>query len=234
MTALTVTNVTDIIARLSANLGDTRMDVATVANDNTLYASAMNYAKNYAGTFPFMVSMFSTVQGHGQWLTNGQAAAVINCAVADFRYNEKRNAVKQAEQIVATPTQTVQAVANGRYTIVNEKTGGYRTIRLQTVKDDNGVKQWLAYLSGPDNGSSYNTVGFVQGTDVWMFNENVGKYNDIMAAAKFLVRHSTRVHEFGTAYAAKSGRCYNCGKDLTTPDSIAASLGPICREKLGF
>lgn len=35
-------------------------------------------------------------------------------------------------------------------------------------------------------------------------------------------------------YGRETGRCSCCGRDLTNPDSIAAGIGPICREKYGL
>jgi hypothetical protein len=35
-------------------------------------------------------------------------------------------------------------------------------------------------------------------------------------------------------YGKETGSCSCCGRDLTNPDSIAAGIGPICREKFGL
>ena len=35
-------------------------------------------------------------------------------------------------------------------------------------------------------------------------------------------------------YGKETGSCSCCGRDLTNPDSIAAGIGPICREKYGL
>ena len=35
-------------------------------------------------------------------------------------------------------------------------------------------------------------------------------------------------------YGRETGACSCCGRDLTNPDSIAAGIGPICREKYGL
>ena len=35
-------------------------------------------------------------------------------------------------------------------------------------------------------------------------------------------------------YGKETGACSCCGRDLTNPDSIAAGIGPICREKYGL
>jgi hypothetical protein len=35
-------------------------------------------------------------------------------------------------------------------------------------------------------------------------------------------------------YGKETGACSCCGRDLTNPESIAAGIGPICREKFGL
>jgi len=35
-------------------------------------------------------------------------------------------------------------------------------------------------------------------------------------------------------YGRETGACSCCGRDLTNPESIAAGIGPICREKFGL
>jgi hypothetical protein len=241
MTALTTATINDIVADLSRNLGDTRMDADTVAANETLYRAAMQYAQNYSGSFAFMVSMqlqvIGTANQAGQWLTKGQAAAVINCAVADYRHNHKANAVKVAQEIINAPAPaTTQAVADGWYTIVGSK-GGHRTLRLTTISEDqkgNGVRQWLSYLSGPDNENNYKSIGTVDGTTVRLFKKNEGQYSDIVAAAKYLVRNASRIGEFGKNYALRSGNCARCNRRLTVPASIGNGYGPKCSELLGL
>lgn len=232
MNAQTVTTSTVIEALASMNRRVESGDLA----DSGLYAAAMEYAKNYAGTFPFMVSMHQNVMVAGQWLSEGQAVAVLNCAVADYRYQSKQAAVKAAEQIVAQPARSYdhskQVVQDGWYTIVGPK-GGHRTLRLQTVEDSksDGVKQWLAYLSGADNVGDYKTVGFVHGNEVTLFRKYDGQYTDVVAAARFLVKNADKIGEYGKQYALRSGKCYRCGHKLTTPESVKEGLGPICAKK---
>lgn len=206
--------------------------------DRNLYSMAMDYAQSYAGTFPFMVSMALQVSVHGQWLTENQAVAVLNCMVAEHRFQSKRAAVQQAEAIVSAPTtstreynHSAQVVTDGWYTIVGPK-GGHRTLRLQTVEEkSDGVKQWLAYLSGSDNEGDYLTIGFVHGNEVKLFRKHEGKYADIVAAARFLIKNADKIGEYGKQYALRSGKCYRCGRKLTTPESIANGIGPVCSQK---
>lgn len=218
-------NTTEVVAAIATSLNNSnlKMDADTVAANEVIYKAAMQYAQDYSGTFSFMISMQVQVLG-GQWLTKGQAAAVINCAVAEYRRNQPAE-----QQAPAAPVAASKVVADGWYTIVGPK-GGHRTLRLQAVEGE-PVKQWLAYLSGSDNEGDYTSIGFVTGTEVRLFNKYIGQYTDIVAAARFLVRNAANIGEYGRQYALQSGKCYVCNRKLTTPESIAAGIGPVCASK---
>jgi hypothetical protein len=224
------------IARLSDTFtskvtADDIMDTDSKLHD-FLVEFATEYVNTYTDTFAFMLNMRSWVNFG---LSDAQVAGVVNCALNDYRHAQKRAAVQEATNIVAAPVQartydhSKQYVADGYYTVVGPK-GGHRTLRLQTI-DDNGTKQWLAYLSGADNVGDYKSVGFVNGNEVSLFNKYAGQYADIMAAARFLVRNVDKLDECGRQYAINSGKCYRCNRLLTTPESVARGLGPICSSK---
>jgi len=125
-----------------------------------------------------------------------------------------------------------QYLTDGYYTVQGNTS--HRTIRVKTVSADdkgNGVTQWLAYLNGPDNTGDYLTIGFVKGNEVVLFRKNQGKYLDIVAATKYVIKNVARLGEFGKNFAAKSGNCFKCNRVLTDPESIQAGQGPICRSK---
>lgn len=198
---------------------------------------AEDFVKQYTGTFTFILN----VRNNLQWgMSDAQVAGVVNCAISDYNYSQKRAAVQQAEQIMnSTTTRTYdhskQYVADGWYTIVGPK-GGHRTLRLETVESNDkytsdGVKQWLAYLCGPDNSGDYKTVGFVHGNEVVLLRKYTNQYTDIVAAARFLISKRDNIGEYGRQYAIRSGRCYVCNRKLTTPESVAAGIGPVCASR---
>jgi hypothetical protein len=234
MTALTTT---DNIARLAA-MFTSKVTTDDITNTDSklhtfLSEFATEYVNTYTGTFAFMLNMRGWVNFG---LSDAQVAGVVNCALNDYHYAQKRAAVQEAASIVAAPVTTQrtfdhshQYVADGYYTVVGPK-GGHRTLRITTI-DDNGTKQWLAYLSGADNVGDYKSVGFVNGNEVSLFNKYAGQYADIIAAARFLVRNVDKLDECGRQYAINSGKCYRCNRLLTTPESVARGLGPICASK---
>jgi hypothetical protein len=234
----TAEQIAQTIASMSTNFSDRKVTADDILNSearDVVTAVAHDIVTSYTGTFSYMLNMRQyTALG----LTNAQIAGVLNCAIADYRYNQRKAAVKQAETIVQTTTSRVydhskQYVADGWYTIQGNTS--HRTVRLQTVKEDgNTVKQWLAYLNGSDNTGDYLTIGFVIGNEVKLFKKNEGKYTDIVAAARYLIKNGTKAPEYGKNYALRSGRCARCNKMLTVPLSITNGYGPKCSEAMGL
>jgi hypothetical protein len=133
------------------------------------------------------------------------------------------------EPVRRTPTHI--DVQDGIFTVVLDS-GAYRTIRLCHGDDDASEVQFVSFLSGSDNESSYTCCGFIK-QNVYRWTR---KYADQHSAAtplsqcvRFLITATPeRRHEFGVAYAKASGRCYVCNRTLTTPESIEAGIGPVC------
>ena len=126
------------------------------------------------------------------------------------------------------PTRTL---ADGFYTV--RVGSSHRTFRVRTNDPDSNFapgKQVIAYLSGPDNGTDYTQFAFVGDGRIFPWRRfQTSGYDTIIAAARYLVQSNHE--EAGKFYAMQSGCCYRCGKLLTTPESVAAGLGPTCRNK---
>lgn len=229
----TADQITAIIANMSDNYTERKVtadDIFNSAERSTVSEVASQYVTNYTGTFLYLLNMKQYLQ-YG--LTDAQIAGVLNSAIADYRYAQRKQAVQVAEQVVArTFDHSKQYVQDGYYTVQGNTS--HRTIRLQTLKEadkGNGIIQWLAYLNGPDNTGDYLTIGFVRGNEVALFKKNVGKYADIVAATRYVIRNVDRLGEFGKNFAAKSGNCFKCNRVLTDPESIQSGQGPVCRSK---
>ncbi len=128
-------------------------------------------------------------------------------------------------------TQTATAtIHDGFYTIVTGNT--HRTFRIRTNDADSSFapgRQVIGFLSGPDNSSDYINFAFVGNERIFPWKRFSAGYDHIIAAARYLVAGN---HEqAGKMYAMQSGNCYRCGRLLTTPESVAAGLGPTCRSK---
>jgi hypothetical protein len=128
----------------------------------------------------------------------------------------------------------------GTYTVVNPRTGGYRTIRLS---DDTS---WMSTppevgtliasgLIGPDNSTSFTGIGFVRPDGTLSVWKSKAHMTDFVAATRWLLKNGTgREIELGKAYAVRSGRCYLCTKKLTTPASVHYGYGPECAKHHGL
>lgn len=151
---------------------------------------AFHFAYGYQGDFPFMLDMHEKAR-FGDPITVGMAKGILNCALADARYNKKQwdkalntrahgklenqqrqnRKVSPPEDIEAdltslTPQQeSIQPVIpNGTYTVVLPS-GNHRTIRISDDfrEDQPEGAQMAAYLYGPDNDAQYQGFAFVQG-----------------------------------------------------------------------
>lgn len=118
-------------------------------------------------------------------------------------------------------------IPDGVYTIEHDSLRqGYRTVKVRTQdKDDEFApgKRLVGFLSGPDNDGQYTNFAFLNGTDVavWKrFRDNV----DLMAVAALMSTGDPRTW-------LSAGHCWVCHRTLTTPESIAAGIGPKCAER---
>jgi len=127
-------------------------------------------------------------------------------------------------------TATATYIHDGFYTIVTGNS--HRTFRVRTNDKDSAFapgRQVIGYLYGPDNSSDYINFAFVGQGRIFPWKRFSTGYDHILAAARYLVEGDQDAA--GKMYAVQSGCCYRCNRLLTTPESIAAGLGPYCRNK---
>lgn len=152
-------------------------------------------------------------------------------------------AVKPVAKAVTTEAQAPSMAApvafdgsalpsQGIYTVVGPK-GGHRTLRFHTAKSGYFAgKVVVDYLSGPNNETDYRGFANLDGNQQVRVWKRYAEATDIIAALKFLARGADSQAEAGKAYAVASGCCYRCGRTLTTPESVAAGIGPECSKKI--
>jgi len=129
--------------------------------------------------------------------------------------------------------EAAQAIPNGTYTVILDDAGKvYRTLRVKDCPDHFTVKagtQLIEFLNGPDNTSDFAGFAFLAGRNVSIWK----KYKlstALLEAAKRLVADPMSA---AAEYVKRSNRCFVCNRPLTTPESIARGIGPICFEKIG-
>lgn len=127
-------------------------------------------------------------------------------------------------------TPSLVAVEDGTYTVTNGVT--HRTVRIKTCKSGTFAGKRIAeLLIGQDNENDYNGFAFVDahGFKMWKKYTVNGKVNENWQSLINAILNDPS--EAGKLYALRSGKCCKCNRTLTTPESIAAGIGPECAKK---
>jgi hypothetical protein len=127
-------------------------------------------------------------------------------------------------------------VFNGHYTIKSSKTGDHRTFKIHTQPEKSEFapgKRIVSLLTGSENDSDASYTGFAfiddQGVHVWTKKRGEGLWETYADMLWSLALDSVL-----STWAAKGftimgeGRCIRCNRLLTTPDSVASGIGPVC------
>jgi len=118
---------------------------------------------------------------------------------------------------------------DGKYTILYAQ-GEYRTLQVKTPK--NGNLAGTHILSIP-NGPKFKGIAFVKTTGVFFWRSFMAASDEtrrlrIERAYQIIASDPAKA---GRAYSEKSKRCFRCDRELTTPASLAAGIGPECAGK---
>ena len=197
----------------------------------------MGWAREYKGTFDYMISMREqAIKGS---LTVSQLKGIANCFRADALRNQKPTIIGKpvvSNEGTIDHANAAHVLKNGYYTV--KMIDGHVTIRVSNsfrakqangnsnMKGDKGT-QVAAMLVGPNNESDYRSQCLIEGDKIKV--EFSGAATRGLAAVDFLLGHPEKGNEMGMLYAKTSGNCYRCGRTLTDPDSIEAGIGPICQ-----
>ena len=138
-----------------------------------------------------------------------------------------------AETATAAPQFSV-ATHNGTITIQNPATGNHRTFRVRTQPADAKFapgERIVSLLTGSDNESDYTGFGFVADDGrirVWT-SKRAADGGVFVKFADMLTRPD-HYESLGCRYLW-SERCRKCNRRLTTPESVAAGIGPKCQQR---
>lgn len=118
---------------------------------------------------------------------------------------------------------------DGYYTV--QLADGHVTLRVErrgeTAKFAPG-EQIVARLTGPQNTSDYQGVAFAKPGPRFMTWKRF-RGDARLADALAVLAGDPKAAALG--YARESGRCYLCGRLLTTPESLDSGIGPVCASK---
>lgn len=116
--------------------------------------------------------------------------------------------------------------------MLNPATGGHRTIRVITQKEDAKFapgRRIVQLLTGSDNTKSYTGFGFIENDgQISVWHKKRGP--DILRIAD-MVTNPEKYQNRGIVYNFE-GHCRICNRLLTTPESVALGIGPTCAKGL--
>jgi len=174
---------------------------------------------------------------------DGAPSSAIQEFYIDLRRREDKQIADAGDAIPPADeraNEVAQAIPNGTYTVILDDTysvigdyagKAYRTLRVKDCPDHFTVKagtQLIEFLNGPDNTKDFAGFAFLAGrkVSIWKKYRNA---RDLSAAADRLVADPMSA---AAEYVKRSNRCFVCNRPLTTPESIARGIGPICFEKV--
>jgi hypothetical protein len=130
-------------------------------------------------------------------------------------------------------------VKNGTYTLVSEKSGEHRTLRIATVQNKrSGLhgRRILSMLVGPNNEADYVGFAFVEDDNsIRVWGAFKGTLTGDIGAALMAILIRGKVQSDGyvraeplRAYIMFKSACRVCNRPLTCPESIRTGIGPVC------
>lgn len=113
------------------------------------------------------------------------------------------------------------------FTCQNEETQGYRTFKIAKGEFAGGALV-VSLLTGDDNESAYTSFGFLDPVtkDVRMWKRF--KFESVYKKYARMIRNIFFNMNPNKLKIVHSGKCFRCGRTLTTPESIKSGIGPIC------
>lgn len=129
---------------------------------------------------------------------------------------------RDAKPAVPATTPLANQPRQGTFTVVAD--AGRRTIRVSQVVEG---KRFVSLLAGPER---YECIGLI--TDAGFRFTRKWETHDApltrTAVAAVITFDPAVLEAAGRVYAMESGNCWVCGRELTTPESIEAGIGPVC------
>ena len=135
----------------------------------------------------------------------------------------------RAELVDPTGTIRFMLAGNAHVTFQSRRTGARFTYRIDAERHDMGP-HFVSVLDGPDNGRNYAYLGTIFERRAYYHGRKSRIDREAPSAIAFawvwwrLTAGETH-HELAVYH---EGRCGRCGRRLTTPESIATGMGPIC------
>lgn len=166
-----------------------------------LVAFATDWAKDYTGSFEFMVDMRAAAGKRA--LSAGQAKGTMNCFLAAIRRGEVGTTAEPAPAPAGDPDEGIYRVGEMVVKVQHGRGGGWYckelTDVIEKILDEDGKIEAYGKL-------------------VW---EYIGR--KVRPTAEQLIPQDE-----AAKYGQVTGRCMDCGRKLTDENSIELGIGPVC------
>ena len=95
----------------------------------------------------------------------------------------------------------------------------------------------FVFARAPDTGRNAGSI-YVTEHQTYLGKVTEGRFYAVPACdaetSGRIVSAASDPHAAAKAYGQRTGQCSCCGRELTNAESIALSIGPICRDKFGW
>jgi len=116
----------------------------------------------------------------------------------------------------------------------------YKVSKAKPKKEGEDTSMWfVGLLTGPDNDADYTYLGIIcpdrKGDGMHArttANSKMKPDSPPVKAINWFVRQVTNEgNRLDQVEFYHAGRCGRCGRTLTTPESVASGIGPVCASK---
>jgi Family of unknown function (DUF6011) len=113
----------------------------------------------------------------------------------------------------------------------------FASARAKGIKTPKLRLDTFVFSRAPDHGSNAGSI-YVKGDGEYLGKVTAGRFLPSRACddptRDRVVAAAADPHASARAYGQRTGTCSCCGRELTNAESIALSIGPICRDKFGW
>ena len=116
-------------------------------------------------------------------------------------------------------------------TLSSAETGKHFTYKVSRKGPDTPF--FVGVLSGPDNRSDYQYIGFISHQTLELVAGRKGRPDTPSSKAfNWALRHLVERDQIPAALSIQhEGRCCKCARVLTHPDSLRTGIGPECAKR---
>jgi hypothetical protein len=120
---------------------------------------------------------------------------------------------------------------NATLTLVSEKTGARYTYKIR-AKKEGGTPHFVSVMYGPDNEADFRFFGTIFEDGTFSLSRKWGLPEDDVRirAWRYFWQHAVNGQVAPNLEVWHEGRCGQCGRKLTVPESIERGFGPECWE----